>query len=83
LQQRSLNLALSQQKKKKKEKEKRKRKKKLSTRFYCLRTSQTHDAMASQQVNRPTINAVKEEDINQKLQLYGILTGRCLFLSFL
>lgn len=31
--------------------------------------------MASQNVNRPTVKATKEKDINQKLQLYGILTA--------
>lgn len=31
--------------------------------------------MASQQVNRPTNKSLKEKDVNQKLQLYGILTA--------
>jgi hypothetical protein len=34
--------------------------------------------MSSSQVNRPTNVAAREADINQKLQLYGILTGKFL-----
>jgi hypothetical protein len=32
--------------------------------------------MSSAQVNRPTNIAVKEADVNRKLQLYGIFAGR-------
>ena len=34
--------------------------------------------MTSKSVNRPTNVKQKEEDINQKLQLYGIFTGKSL-----
>jgi hypothetical protein len=45
--------------------------------------------MTSKAVNRPTNVTQKEEDINQKLQLYGIFTGElhpdvyAIFLAFL
>lgn len=32
--------------------------------------------MASSAVNRPTNTKVKEQDVNQKLQLYGIYSGK-------
>jgi hypothetical protein len=32
--------------------------------------------MSSAQVNRPTNIALKEADVNRKLQLYGIFAGR-------
>jgi hypothetical protein len=36
--------------------------------------------MSSAKVNRPTNVKVKEEDVNRKLQLYGIFSGKLLSL---